>query len=76
MKAPVTKLKQWYTGFIDIKISPSDAEDFSISITPRPASKLKRVVDQLWKFWRRNWANIVLIVIALFTLIATWHPKN
>jgi hypothetical protein len=53
--------------------SPAD-EKFSISIKPVPTSRLKQLVDKRQKFWRRNWANIILITIAVLTFFATLYP--
>ena len=75
MRKLLIKIKQWYTGFVDVKMSSPVDEDFSISIKPVPASRVKRFVDRSWKFWKRNWANVVLIILGVLTLIATLYPS-
>lgn len=71
MKELISRIKRWYSGFVDIKMSPPEDKNFSISIKPVPASRLKRIVDWSWKFWRENWGWLVTIFIALVTLIIT-----
>jgi len=66
-----TKIKQWYTGFVDVKLSAPEDEDFSISMRKHPPSRLKRVIDWSWKFWRRQWGWLVSIFIAFIALIIT-----
>jgi hypothetical protein len=64
-----TKICNWYSGFVDVRMSDPKDEDFSISIKPVPASRLKRIVDWSLKFWRRNWGVLISISIAFLGLV-------